>query len=72
MGFLRKSKHDRSPPTDVTVPRRLKPREGIRPHVARNLRSSDVTKHEGIPVTTAARTLLDLSALSTRTSSSVR
>jgi very-short-patch-repair endonuclease len=61
LGFLPQSKNDRRP-TDVTVPRKLKPRLGIRPHTARALRRSDTTKRHGIPVTTAARTLLDLSA----------
>jgi very-short-patch-repair endonuclease/predicted transcriptional regulator of viral defense system len=62
IGFLPQSRNDHRPPIDVTVPRRLKPRDGIRPHVARGLRTSDVTRREAIPVTTAARTLLDLSA----------
>jgi very-short-patch-repair endonuclease/predicted transcriptional regulator of viral defense system len=45
---------------DVTVARRVKPRRGIRIHAVRALAPSDVTRHKGIPVTTPARTLLDL------------
>ena len=62
LGFLPMDKSDQRPPTDVTVPRRLKPRPGIQPHTARNLRPSDTTMRDGIPVTTAAPTLLDLSS----------
>ncbi len=63
LGFLPQSRSDRQPPTDVTVPRRLKPRPGIRPHTARALNPrTDATRRHGIPVTTAARALLDLSA----------
>jgi very-short-patch-repair endonuclease len=47
-------------PIDVTVARRLKPRRGIRIHSGRCLPRSDVVVREGIPVTTPARTLLDL------------
>jgi head-tail adaptor len=45
---------------DVTVARRVKPRRGLRIHAVRALLPSDVTRHEGILVTTPARTLLDL------------
>jgi very-short-patch-repair endonuclease len=46
---------------DVTVPGRSRhKREGIDPHLVRNLDPRDVTKIDGIPVTTLARTLLDL------------
>ena len=45
---------------DVTVARRVKPRRGVRIHAVRALPPSDVTRHMGIPVTTPARTLLDL------------
>lgn len=45
---------------DVTVPRRLARREGIVPHHGR-LDPRDITTRHGIPVTTPARTLLDLS-----------
>jgi very-short-patch-repair endonuclease/predicted transcriptional regulator of viral defense system len=47
-------------PVDVIVNRRLKPREGIRLHLVRFLDERDVTRVKGIPVTTPARTLLDL------------
>jgi len=63
LGFLPKDRSDRQPPTDVTVPRRLKPRPGIRPHTARDLRPSDTTRRNAIPTTSAARTLLDLSSV---------
>ncbi len=47
---------------DVTVPRRSGRRSppGIRVHRSGRLTAEDVTVHEGIPVTTLARTLLDL------------
>jgi len=45
---------------DVTVARRVKSRRGVRIHTVRALPPSDVTRHMGIPVTTPARTLLDL------------
>jgi very-short-patch-repair endonuclease len=47
---------------DVTVPTDAgrKPRAGLTVHRARRLRPDEVTTHHGIPVTTAARTLLDL------------
>jgi len=44
---------------DVTVPRNAKPREGTRMHIARVER---VVK-DGFPVTTVARTLVDLAAV---------
>ena len=47
---------------EVTVPRGRKPREGIRVHWA-DLPADEVTVHHGIPVTTIARTLFDLSAV---------
>ena len=47
---------------EVTVPRRRKPREGIQVHWA-DLPKDEITVHHGIPVTTIARTLLDLSAV---------
>src|SRR3954454_1390374 len=37
-------------------------RPGLRVHRPRSLRSNEVTKKDGIPVTTAARTILDLAA----------
>ena len=47
---------------DVTVPSRAGRirREGIRIHRSRRLTAGEVTVKDGIPVTTAARTLLDL------------
>ena len=47
---------------DVTVPRRLRPRHGIRPHQA-SVPQDERTVHAGIPVTTVPRTLLDLAAV---------
>ena len=47
---------------EVTVPRGRRPRPGIRLHWA-NLPADEVTTHHGIPVTTIARTLFDLSAV---------
>jgi hypothetical protein len=47
-------------PVDVTVTRSVKRRPGIRLHVTRSLPPSDVTRHHRIPVTTPARTVLDL------------
>jgi len=48
------------PLPDVVVPRRHKPIEGIRLHASRRLDPLDVTEYRGIPVTTVARTLVDL------------
>jgi very-short-patch-repair endonuclease len=45
---------------DVTVPRRLRSRAGIRLHAVRALVARDSTHRSGIAVTTPARTLLDL------------
>jgi very-short-patch-repair endonuclease len=45
---------------DVTVARRRAQRPGIRLHVVRAFDPADVTWRDGIPVTTPARTLLDL------------
>ena len=47
---------------EITAPGRRKPREGIRLHFA-TLPADETTVHDGIPVTTIARTLLDLSAV---------
>jgi very-short-patch-repair endonuclease len=48
-------------PVDVTVPGRTRhKRKGIDVHLVRQLDPRDVTKIDGIPVTTLARTLLDL------------
>jgi very-short-patch-repair endonuclease len=45
---------------DVISPRRHRPVPGIRAHWARNLDPRDITVFRGIPVTTMARTLVDL------------
>jgi very-short-patch-repair endonuclease len=47
---------------DVSVPRQRAGRDGIRPHTAA-LAADERTVHAGIPVTTVARTLLDLAAV---------
>jgi putative AbiEi antitoxin of type IV toxin-antitoxin system len=47
---------------DVTVPRRLRPRDGIRPHRAL-VPEDERSVHAGIPTTGVARTLLDLAAV---------
>src|SRR3954452_22552385 len=49
---------------DVTIRRTgRRTRQGIRIHRPRTLPPSEVTTREGIPVTTAARTILDMAAL---------
>jgi len=45
---------------DVSVPRSGGERPGLRVHRARSLSPDEVTTHRGIPVTTPARTVLDL------------
>jgi very-short-patch-repair endonuclease len=45
---------------EVTVPRTNRRRPGLRIHRSRSLGAEDVCMHRGIPVTTPARTLLDL------------
>ncbi len=55
----------RSGPIDVIVPRQVRPRPGIRAHVTRGLPPPDRTRNAGIPVTTVARTLLDLAEAAT-------
>jgi hypothetical protein len=47
---------------DVTVPGQRRPRKGFRVHRCRNLDPRDVTVHQGIPITTPARTLVDLAS----------
>jgi very-short-patch-repair endonuclease len=49
------------PQIDVTVPRRLHASSGIDLHRT-TLAADETTRHDGIPVTTPARTLLDLAA----------
>lgn len=48
---------------EVTVPRVCRAIPGIQVHRSRTLEPRDVTVREGIPVTSLARTLLDLSAV---------
>jgi hypothetical protein len=47
---------------DVTATRGRHPVLGIRLHTSRSLDAQDTTSHEGIPITTVHRTLLDLAA----------
>ncbi len=47
---------------DVTAPRGRHGATGIRLHRSRSLDARDTTRHQGIPVTTVHRTLLDLAA----------
>ena len=47
---------------EVTTAKRLHPRKDLHPHCA-VLPPDEITTHEGIPVTTPARTLLDLAAV---------
>lgn len=56
-GFYRSSRRD----IDITVPGRSKTKQyGIDLHLVRSLHPRDVTEHEGVPITTVPRTLLDL------------
>lgn len=50
-------------PVDVSVPRDLRSRPGIRVHSTARLLPQDTTTHEGIRVVTAARAVLDLAAV---------
>jgi len=50
---------------DVTVPKQRRDQPGVRVHRARHLDRRDVTVHDGIPVTTIARLLVDLSSVLT-------
>jgi AraC-like DNA-binding protein len=47
---------------DVTAPRGRHGAPGIRLHRSRCLDAQDITSHQGIPITTVSRTLLDLAA----------
>jgi hypothetical protein len=51
---------DRGGPAHVSVARQVRSRRGIRVHSVRRLDACDRTCEAGIPVTTAARTILDL------------
>jgi very-short-patch-repair endonuclease len=53
-------------PVEVTMPRRRRRRlEGVRLHRVRDLRADEVTLLDGIPITTPARTLLDIAETET-------
>jgi predicted transcriptional regulator of viral defense system len=45
---------------DITVPGQRRPRNGFTIHRARRLDPRDVTTHQGLPITTVPRTLVDL------------
>jgi hypothetical protein len=47
----------------VTVDRKLRRRDGIRIHCVKHLPTSEITRRAGIPVTTPARTILDLAGV---------
>jgi hypothetical protein len=51
---------------DVTAPRSIKPKPGIRLHRPLNLDDLDTTVVDGIPITSVAQTLLDVAAPSYR------
>ena len=51
---------------DVLTPGNRRARAGVRVHRARTLDKRDVTIHRGIPITTPARTLVDLASVLTR------
>jgi very-short-patch-repair endonuclease len=53
----------KSRPVQVTVLRRSVERPGIRVHRVRGLHADEVTRIEGIPVTSLARTVVDLAAV---------
>jgi predicted transcriptional regulator of viral defense system len=50
---------------DVIVPGQRRARKGIRVHRVRSMDERDVTIHKGIPITTPARTLVDLASVLT-------
>lgn len=51
---------------DVTSPHGRHRIPGVRRHQARSLAAHDTTTHEGMPITSVARTLLDVAATATR------
>ena len=51
-------------PIDVSATRKVRQRPGVRVHIDRRLGPHDVTDRCGVPVTTSARTLLDLAGSS--------
>ena len=65
-GFWTPRDADAKAAVHVTVARHPRPRPGIRLHPVRALPPHDVTQRHRIPVTTATRTLLDLSATLTQ------
>ena len=50
-------------PTEIVLPHRKKAPRSIRLHVTKSLDACDVTRAQGIPVTSASRTLIDLGAV---------
>jgi Protein of unknown function (DUF559) len=54
--------HSEQTRVDVTTPRTRRAIPGIRLHSSRSLDARGTTSHEGIPITTIARTLIDLAA----------
>lgn len=51
-------------PVEIIVSRRgVKPQRGIRIHTTRSLHPDDLTRRDGIPCTTPARTIVDLAAV---------
>jgi very-short-patch-repair endonuclease len=54
-----------TPIPDVSVPRSRERRPGVRMHRPRKLEPQDVTVHNGFPVTTVTRTLVDMAGTTT-------
>jgi very-short-patch-repair endonuclease len=50
-------------PIDVLAPGRARPQAGLRIRTTRSLHPADVASHRGIPCTSVARTIVDLSAV---------
>jgi Transcriptional regulator, AbiEi antitoxin/Protein of unknown function (DUF559) len=58
---------DNRPRVEVSVPRRAaRPKDGIQQHLAASLTADDITRVQGIPCTTVARTLVDLGDVASR------
>jgi very-short-patch-repair endonuclease len=49
-------------PIDIVVPRKVRPRKGLRVHCVAELPSTATTVHLGLPLTTVERTIHDLAA----------
>ena len=64
LAALHQTWRHRVPMHDVLVPRRHRPVAGINLHTCRRLDPRDVTVYRGIPVTTVARMLVDVTGLS--------